>query len=182
MSVNDFCIWAGSISLDAMVTHYRIANDYRVFSVSRKTARGEGNPDTRPSPHRSRCQKLGQHWRHSTFQEIVLGNKRPRQPCIQPVRFFPSTFRFKLPLLAHVVADYLGCIRLCSTNPAYTGPGVCSIGSGSDLFCNLGNLALGTQALYLEDGDLSIDNNHTERSLRGIAIGVSDLGLGYVKH
>jgi hypothetical protein len=24
---------------------------------------------------------------------------------------------------------------------------------------------------YLEDGDLSIDNNHTERSLRGIAIG-----------
>lgn len=24
---------------------------------------------------------------------------------------------------------------------------------------------------YLEDGDLSIDNNHTERSLRGIAVG-----------
>jgi hypothetical protein len=24
---------------------------------------------------------------------------------------------------------------------------------------------------YLEDGDLSIDNKHTERSLRGIAIG-----------
>ena len=31
-------------------------------------------------------------------------------------------------------------------NPAYTGPGACSIGPGSDLFCNLGNLTPGAQA------------------------------------
>ncbi len=30
---------------------------------------------------------------------------------------------------------------------------------------------------YLEDGDLSIDNNHTERSLRGIAVGRKQLDL-----
>jgi len=32
MSVNDFCISAKSISLGDMVTHYRIANDYRCFN------------------------------------------------------------------------------------------------------------------------------------------------------
>ena len=30
---------------------------------------------------------------------------------------------------------------------------------------------------YLQDGDLSIDNNHTERSLRGIAVGRQQLDL-----